>query len=74
MMKVAIPVVLMACAASGCAVVPYSPGVYVQPAPVVVGPSVYIAPRPYHYGRPDGYRYGRGGPHWRDREDNDYRR
>lgn len=80
--KMAVPTVLLACAVSGCVVAPYGhrgygPRVYAEPA-VVVAPAPVVV-RPYGpgygpaYGQPDG-RYGRGGPHWRDRDGRDYRR
>jgi hypothetical protein len=72
--KLAVPTVLMACAVSGCVVAPYGPRaygprVYMEPAVVVAPQPVLVVPRPYP---PPGY--GRGGPHWRDRDGRDYRR
>nr|WP_315204782.1 hypothetical protein [uncultured Albidiferax sp.] len=74
--KLAVPTVLMACALSGCVVAPYGPRaygprVYVEPAVVTAPAPVVVVPRPYD--RPD-WRYGRGGPHWRDRDGRDHRR
>jgi hypothetical protein len=74
--KLAVPTVLLACAVSGCVVAPYGhrgygPSVYVEPAVVVAPAPVLVVPRPY--AQPD-WRYGRGGPHWRDRNERDYRR
>jgi hypothetical protein len=54
-MKIALLAALLASALSGCAIVPYGPRAYVQPA-VVVAP----APAPVYYGAP-GYYYGHGG-------------
>ena len=56
-MKVAISLVLLACALTGCAIVPAGPvGVYVEPAPMVVAPGAYY----YGYGH-----YGYGRRYWR---------
>lgn len=64
-----VPTVLLACAVSGCVVAPYGPQVY--------GPRVYVEPAlvvvPGPYAQPD-WRYGRGGPHWSDRQGRDHRR
>lgn len=52
-MKIALLAALLASALSGCAIVPYGPRAYVQPA-------VVVAPAPVYYGAP-GYYYGHGG-------------